>query len=73
MTRGTPRREYRDVVPAAPKFQRRRPRPGRSPLEDYREAQAADGGRDSKWARLQASAIRSTCTCRDCTAKRRPV
>ncbi|MER7705082.1 hypothetical protein ABTX81_19585 [Kitasatospora sp. NPDC097605] len=69
MARRSPKREYREVVSGPSKSESNRPPADWNPLDDYRAANAA-GQAPSAGTPLQIAAVRSTCTCRDCAARR---
>ncbi|MGW4384851.1 hypothetical protein [Kitasatospora sp. NPDC004531] len=67
-TRKTPR-VYRDPGPGPAKAERYRLPEGWDPLDDYRAANAAGRARTLGEA-VQESAVRSSCRCRNCIARR---
>ncbi|MFB7666876.1 hypothetical protein ACFC1R_23500 [Kitasatospora sp. NPDC056138] len=69
MARRNPKREYREVVTGPTRFELAVLPAGWNPLDDYRAARAAEQPL-SVGTRLQIDAVRSTCSCRDCTARR---
>ncbi|MEV7777535.1 hypothetical protein [Kitasatospora sp. NPDC088351] len=69
MAKRTPKREYREVVTGPSKFELTRLPAGWNPLDDYRAANAA-GQAPTVGARLQIDAVRATCPCSDCRARR---
>ncbi|MET8542600.1 hypothetical protein ABZW03_18375 [Kitasatospora sp. NPDC004799] len=69
MASRNPPRQYREVVTGPSKSESNRPPAGWNPLDDYRAANAA-GQAPSAGTLLQIAAVRSTCTCPACTARR---
>ncbi|WP_030246851.1 hypothetical protein [Streptomyces sp. NRRL S-350] len=69
MARHTPKREYHEVVTGPSKYELSRAAAGWNPLDDYLAAIAA-GQAPSMGTVLQNAAVRSTCPCRDCVARR---
>ncbi|MEV7771287.1 hypothetical protein [Kitasatospora sp. NPDC086791] len=69
MARRSPEREYHEVVISPSTDEWGRAPAGWSPLDDYRRANAA-GRAPSVGTALQIDAVRSTCPCRDCVARR---
>ncbi|GAA1403163.1 hypothetical protein GCM10009639_47490 [Kitasatospora putterlickiae] len=69
MARRTPARVYREVVTGLAKHELTQLPAGWNPLDDYREARAADRA-PSVGMLLQIAAVRSTCPCRNCVAHR---
>lgn len=69
MARRTPKREYREVVTGPSKSELQQAPAGWNPLDDYRAANAADRA-PSVGAFLQIAAVRSSCSCVNCVARR---